>query len=95
MPAPNTPTLTLGLLIVLIKQQEGLPLSKRSELCSAIRNFAKVCSFMPDDIIADPASIRALAAKAPWLLKGYSKGSWANIMSRVGKAMEMAGVKVH
>lgn len=95
MPAPNTPTLTLGLLIALIKQNEDLPLSKRRELCSAIRNFAKVCGLTPDVIIADPGTIRTLAAKAPWLLAGYTKGGWANIRSRVGKALEIAGVKVH
>lgn len=95
MPSPGTPTLTFAALIPLIMGREEMPLSKRNELCSAIRKFAEVCSLTPSDIIADPAIIRALAAKAPWLLRGYSKGSWANIMSRVRKALEIAGVKVH
>ncbi|MFC3101063.1 site-specific integrase [Altererythrobacter lauratis] len=95
MPSHGTPTLTFAALIRLIMGREEIPLAKRSELCSAIRKFAEVCSLTPGDIIADPAIIRALAAKAPWLLRGYSKGSWANIMSRVRKALELAGVKVH
>lgn len=95
MPAPSAPTLTLRLLIKLIANMEEIPLWKRQELCSAIRNFAKVCGLTPDDIIADPGIIRTLRAKAPWLLAGYTKGSWANILSRLNRALEIGGVKVH
>lgn len=95
MPAPSAPTLTLRLLIELIANMEEIPLWKRRELCSAIKNFAKVCGLTPDDIIADPGTIRTLRAKAPWLLAGYTKGSWANIMSRLNRALEIGGVKVH
>lgn len=95
MPAPSAPTLTLRLLIELIANMEEIPLWKRRELCSAIKNFAKVCGFTPDDIIADPGIIRTLRAKAPWLLAGYTKGSWANILSRLNRALEIGGVKVH
>lgn len=95
MPAPSAPTLTLRLLIELIANMEEIPLWKRRELCSAIKNFAKVCGLTPDDIIADPGTIRTLGAKAPWLLAGYTKGSWANIMSRLRGALEIGGVKVH
>ncbi|ALC11047.1 hypothetical protein LH20_03685 [Sphingopyxis sp. 113P3] len=95
MPAPSTPTLTLRLLAELIMSLPEIPLWKRRELCSAIRNFAKVCGLTPDDIIADPGTIRTLRAKAPWLLAGYTKGSWANILSRLNHALEIGGVKVH
>lgn len=95
MPAPSAPTFTLRLLAELIANMEEIPLWKRRELCSAIRNFAKVCGLTPDDIIADPGTIRALGAKAPWLLAGYTKGSWANIMWRLRCALEIGGVKVH
>lgn len=95
MPAPSAPTLTLRLLIELIANMEEIPLWKRRELCSAIKNFAKVCGLTPGDIIADPGIIRTLRAKAPWLLAGYTKGSWANILSRLNHALEIGGVKVH
>jgi len=95
MPAPSAPTLTLRLLAELIINLDEIPLWKRRELCSAIKNFAKVCGLTPDDIIADPGTIRTLGAKAPWLLAGYTKGSWANIMSRLRGALEIGGVKVH
>lgn len=95
MPAPSAPTLTLRLLAELIANMEEVPLWKRRELYSAIRNFAKVCGLTPDDIIADPGTIRTLRAKAPWLLAGYKKGSWANILSRLGHALEIGGVNVH
>jgi len=95
MPAPSAPTLTLRLLAELIMSLPEIPLWKRRELCSAIRNFAKVCGLTPDDIIADPGAIRTLGAKAPWLLAGYTKGSWANIMWRLRCALEIGGVKVH
>ena len=95
MPAPSARTLTLRLLTELIISLEEIPLWKRRELCSAIKNFAKVCGRTPDDIIADPGAIRTLRAKAPWLLAGYKKGSWANILSRLGQALEIGGVNVH
>lgn len=95
MPAPSAPTLTLRLLAELIMSLLEIPLWKRRELCSAIKNFAKVCGLTPDDIIADPGTIRTLGAKAPWLLAGYTKGSWANIMWRLRCALEIGGVKVH
>ncbi|WP_158501089.1 tyrosine-type recombinase/integrase [Sphingopyxis sp. 113P3] len=83
------------MLAELIMSLPEIPLWKRRELCSAIRNFAKVCGLTPDDIIADPGTIRTLRAKAPWLLAGYTKGSWANILSRLNHALEIGGVKVH
>jgi integrase len=87
--------LTLRLLIELITSLEEIALWKRRELCSAIRTFTRVCGLTPDDIIADPSTIRTRAAKAPWLLAGYTKGSWANILSRLRRALEIGGVNVH
>src|SRR3546814_3823556 len=55
----------------------------------------RVCGLTPDDSIADPGTIRSLAAKAPWPLAGYTKQSWANIMWRLRCALEIGGVKVH
>jgi hypothetical protein len=95
MPAPSAPTLTLRMLGELIVSLEEIPLWKRRQLCSAIKSFARVCNFTPDDIIADPGTIRMLAAKAPWMLAGYRKESWANIQSRLRSALEVGGVNVH
>ncbi|WBX85609.1 hypothetical protein [Sphingosinicella microcystinivorans] len=87
--------MTLRLLAELIASMEEISLSNRRELRSAINSFAKVCSLTPGDIVADPGTIRTLAAKAPWQLAGYKKASWANIMYRVRRALEIGGIKVH
>src|SRR3546814_5158620 len=58
-------------------------------------NLQNLTHTTPDDIIADPGTIRTLAAKAPWPLAGYTKQSWANIMWRLRCALEIGGVKVH
>src|SRR3546814_5854604 len=63
--------------------QEGLSPSIEKQRDKRRIKEARVCGLTPDDIIADPGTIRTLAAKAPWPLAGYTKQSWANIMWRL------------
>lgn len=70
-------------------------MQNRRELRSAINTFAKVCNRTPTDIIAEPAIIRVLSHRAPWQVAGLKKSTWANVLSRLTKAMEIGGVKVH
>src|SRR5690606_37757686 len=73
----------------------GHPPAQRSELRSAIRRFAQICGKHPSEIIADPAVIRQWIGKANWQMAGLSKRGWANITSRLTRAMVMADIKVH
>lgn len=95
MPGPNTPALTLRDIMTRVKSKTTLPAQKRRELCSAVATFCKICGQHASEVIADPGTIRKLGATAPWLLAGYSKKSWANTMSRLRRALELVGVKVH
>ncbi|MFT4026592.1 MAG: site-specific integrase [Novosphingobium sp.] len=95
MPAPDTPTLTLAGVQNLVLAKDDLPIRTRREIRSRIECFARVSGRSPADIIADPATIRALADKAQWHLAGYSKASWANVMSTLRRALNIAGVRVH
>jgi integrase len=95
MPPPNRHALTLARLAELIADSKDLKQQSRAELRSAINTFARVVGRNPADVIADPGVIRTLARRAPWRLSDLSQGSWRNIVSRLGKAMQTAGVKVH
>jgi hypothetical protein len=94
MPSPNHFTPTLQKLVERIKSDPALPAATRIELCSAIRRFAEVCGKHPADVIADPAVIRCLIKEASWQLAGLSKASWANLKSKLTRAMKIAGIKV-
>src|SRR3546814_8248976 len=48
--------------------QEGLSPSIEKQRDKRRIKEARVCGLTPDDIIADPGTIRTLAAKAPWPL---------------------------
>jgi integrase len=66
----------------------------RSELCSAITRFCKIAGVDPSQVLADPTAIRELRKTASWQIAGINQRSWANIVSRVTKAMSHAGVDV-
>lgn len=94
MPPPNHFTPTLQKLVERIKSEPALSPATKIELCSAIRRFAEICGKHPADVIADPAVIRSLIKEANWQLAGLSKASWANVKSKLTRAMKIAGIKV-
>lgn len=95
MPAPNAIPMTLEDLRGHLALDASVSEAARGELRSRIKRFAEVAGKHPSEIIADPASIRVVASRANRHLAGLSKGSWANIVSGVTRAMDIAGVKVH
>ncbi len=95
MPAPAHETPTLDGLMERIGKELSLTGQKRTELRSAIRRFAEICGKHPSEIIADPAVIRRWIGRANWQMAGLSKRGWANLTSRLTKAMETGGIKVH
>lgn len=95
MPGPNAMPMTLEDLRGHLASDSSLPDATRGELRSRIKRFAEVAGKHPSEIIADPASIRTIAARANRHLAGLSKGSWANIVSGVTRAMDLADIKVH
>lgn len=95
MPAPDTMAITLQQLMDRMESEPSLSPAQRSELCSAIRRFARLCGKHPSEIIADPAVIRNWIGKISWQMAGLSKAGWANLTSRLTRAMKIAGVKVH
>lgn len=95
MPGPSELAMTLAALQEQISSCKSLPLQNRRELRSAINTFAKVCNRTPTDIIADPAVIRGLSQRAPWQVAGLKKSTWANVLSRLTKAMAIGGIKVY
>lgn len=95
MPAPSHETTTLNELMERIGNEPSLSPAQRSELRSAIRRFAELCGRHPSEIIADPAVIRQWIGCASWQMAGLSKHGWANITSRLTRAMKIAGIKVH
>lgn len=95
MPPPSSRALTLAQLSQHLSACGDITPRQQVELRSAINTFARVCDRDPADVVADPAVIRTLAAKAQWKLAGLTKGTWANIVSRLGKAMQLGGVRVH
>lgn len=95
MPAPAHETPTLHELMEIIANEPSLTPAQRSELRSAIRRFARLCGRHPSEIIADPAVIRRWIGQANWQMAGLSKRGWANITSRLTRAMAIAGINVH
>ena len=72
-----------------------MPQETRTELCSAITRLGKIAGVTLSDTPADGPTLRALFASASWQLADLSKGSWANIKSRVTKAARLVGVNIH
>jgi hypothetical protein len=95
MPAPSQAAITLAVVQARIAKREDLSDQARSELRSAINRFARICSRTPGEIIADPAVIRGLAKTAVWQIAGISKSSWAKILSRLRKSLQLVDVQIH
>ncbi len=95
MPVQSKETLTLKQLSERVRLNENLSVHARSEMRSAINTFARVCGLDASTILADPQAIRALAKNAAWQLGELSKGSWANTLSRLTRALDTEGIAVH
>lgn len=95
MPKPNDTGMTLADLRKIIAEHPDLNKMDRTRMRSSIKRFAEVCSRTPEEIIADPATIRSLKKTAAWQIAGLSQSTWANICSSVVAAMTAAGIKVH
>lgn len=94
MPAPNASTPTFAQLMTLTMGLEHIPLQARRDMCSAVRSFAKVAGQSPGDIIADPAVVRSLTARAPWQLADHTKARWGNILSNLSRIMQCCDINV-
>jgi hypothetical protein len=86
--------MTLMQLRETIGNDASLAKQARSELCSAITRFCEIAGVDPSQVLADPTAIRELRKTASWQIAGITQRSWANIISRVTKAMSHAGVDV-
>ena len=95
MPVQSAPTSTLKQVADRTRLNEKLNPQVRAEDVSAINTFAKVCGCEPWAILADPGAIRALKEKAAWQLAGLQKGSWANVLTRLTRALARDGVAIH
>ena len=87
--------MTLQQVYEAIAALEFVPPEKRGELRSAIKRFAEICNINMSSTPADGPAIRAATKTASWQLSGLTKNSWANVMYRVTKALELVGVNVH
>lgn len=95
MPVASTPTITLAELRDRLHATPSLSSANRSEMTSAIKRFCDICDRTPGEVLADPAVIRTLAAKASWQLAGLSSKGWANLKSRLTAALKAGGIPVH
>ena len=95
MPVRHTMPITLDELFGVIKRDPSLGVRQKLELRSAIATFSRVVARTPSEIVADPGAIRRLAADANWQMADLKKASWENTLSRLTKAMKMAGIAVH
>lgn len=95
MPSQSVCTMTLKVLRDIVGDRDDVPPQVRAELRSAITRLGEVANLTLSDTPADGPSIRAAIATASWQLAGLSKKSWANITSRVTKAMRLVGINVH
>lgn len=94
MPSPKQSAVTLAQVIAIVDQHSALTNAQKTELRSAVSRFAAISRRRLDEVIADPAVIRPLIAAAPWQLSGLSKRAWNNLRYRLGRAMQLAGVRV-
>jgi site-specific recombinase XerD len=95
MPSQSDYTMTLKVLRDTTAGRDDLPQEKRTEFCSAITRLGEIAGVTLSDTPADGPTLRALFASASWQLADLSKGSWANIKSRVTKAARLVGINIH
>lgn len=77
-----------------LKADPSLDPQVRSELLSAINRFCRICGVDPTQVVADPTAIRTLRKSASWQIAGLKERSWANIVTRLTRAMSLTGVDV-
>ncbi|ADP72386.1 integrase family protein [Rhodomicrobium vannielii ATCC 17100] len=86
--------LNLDQLRAVISERNDLQVQTRRELASAIKRFCQIAGVEPGQVAADPMAIRCLRARASWQLAGISEEAWRNILSRVTRSFELAGIDV-
>lgn len=94
MPSQGNYTMTLRQVYDALAVLDCVLPQKRTELRSAIKRFWEVTNVNPSSPPADGPTIRAAIKSASWQLAGLSKDSWANMTSRVAKALEVVGVNM-
>ena len=85
---------TLQDVITDLRERTDMPSAKRSELVSAVSRLCRAASTVPSEVPADPLAVRRLIERAQPGAVGISKRSWANTRSLVGKALELAGIRL-
>lgn len=94
MTRPHQTIQTLAHIQDALKADASLDPHVRSELSSAITRFCEICGVDPTQVVADPTAIRKLRKSASWQIAGLKERSWANIVTRLTRAMSLAGVDV-
>ena len=89
---PRLPT--LADVMVQLKQDSRLPARQRDDLCSAVRTVSRVLGRPPGELIAHPKTLSEQLGKVSPAYFGLSAPSWANIRSRLRKALEHTGTTV-
>ena len=86
--------LNLAQLRDFIDTQDTLAIQARREISSGIKRFCEICGLEPSQIAADPMAIRCLRGNASWQIAGITEQAWRNILSRLTRALELAGIDV-
>jgi integrase len=85
------PPANLAEVIATVAEQPQLGDRERKELACACRTVARVLGLEPAAIDADPSSLRLRLKALPKAPDGLSPGYWRNTLSRLGKALHLAG----
>lgn len=94
MTRPHQTIQTLAHIQEALKADVSLDPHVRSELSSAVTRFCEICGVDPSQVLADPIAIRQLRKAASWQIAGLKERSWANIVTRLTRAMSLMGVDV-
>lgn len=87
-PRPEPAPLTLADLIDAITADLSLTQTRRRNLVSSIRTFARVLDAEPDAILTEPSTLRALLRNAQPVRIGIRAKRWANIRSDLTAAIK-------
>ncbi len=92
LPAPTTVRTLADVRNMLTAMADAPP--DTALMLSAINTIARTLGCAPDDISADPATLRVALGKISPAMAGLTKGSWASTKSRVLKALQVAKINV-
>jgi site-specific recombinase XerD len=95
MPVTNTVQLTIAGVKVAVYGHADLSPKEQGEFGSALKRFTEVTGVDPHSTPADPAILRKLFKSGKWKQQGLNKRTWANIKSKVTRALELAGIDIH